>query len=163
MNQPQGTSTQRPLCPATRRVKAGEAIWPWSRERSAHLRPTPRQTNTRTGPADRGGSWRTGTSRSPPPGSRTSGSREIPAQRSAASPGHRADRRPAHGRFRSDCGPVGAVHSARVGEADRRRRRWPRRQEAQGARRTGQTFRVNELPNDAAFPIAEMLIVNAGT
>ena len=44
---------------------------------------------------------------------------------------------------------------------DRRRRRWPRRQEAQAACLTGHPCRVNELPNDAAFPIAEMWIVHA--
>ncbi len=109
---------------------------------------------TRTGPADRDGSWSTGTSRSPPPDSRTPGSRETPAPQSAASPGHRACRRPGHERFRSDRAPVDAGHPARAGAADRRRRRWPRRQEAQGPCLTSHPCSVNDLRGGPAPVIA---------
>ena len=81
----------------------------------------------RTGRADRSGNLNTGISRSPPPDTRTSGSRETPARQSAATPDRCVCAPPARGTSRSDRAPVGAGLPARADAVDRWMMRSPPR------------------------------------
>lgn len=109
----------------------------------------------RTEPIDQVGNPNSGTARTPPPGIRTSGSRETLAQRSAVNPVRRAGAPPAPGTSRSGRAPVGAARPARVGAVDRWMRHSPRRLWAQGSCPTGERCGISELRVGRRRAIAE--------
>lgn len=115
----------------------------------------------KTVPTDRDGSSGTGTWRSPPPDTHTSGSLETLVRRNVAGPAHHACRRPASGTSRNDRAPVGAARLVRLGAVDTRRRQSPRRQAAQASYPTAQRCGINRLPNSLEFSIAEISIATA--
>ena len=116
---------------------------------------------TRTAPVDRVGNPGTGTARSPPPDSRTSGSRETPVQRSAAVPDRRAAAPPARGMSRSGRAPVGARHPGRADAVDRWMKHWPHHRPAQGSCPAVSGCGVNELRGTRLRAIAETTTVRA--